>query len=129
MYDNGDGVAEDDAEAVKWFRLAAEQGLANAQHNLGVMYDNGEGVPQDVAAFRLAADQGFAEAQVSLSFIYANGIGVPQDLVLAHLWSNLAATHGQAGGAENRDLFATLMTPDQIAEAQRLAREWTAAHQ
>lgn len=47
MYDNGEGVPEDDKEAVKWFRLAAEQGDANAQSNLGVMYDNGRGVPED----------------------------------------------------------------------------------
>jgi TPR repeat protein len=52
-------VQEDDVEAVKWFRLAAEQGDASAQYNLGVMYTNGEGVPKDdvTAArwYRLAA--------------------------------------------------------------------------
>ena len=62
MYDNGEGVIQDDKEAVKWFRLAAEQGYARAQHNLGVMYRNGEGVRQDdkeaVTWYRLAAEQG-----------------------------------------------------------------------
>ena len=47
MYDNGEGVPEDDAEAAGWLRLAADQGHAGAQHNLGVMYANGEGVLQD----------------------------------------------------------------------------------
>jgi len=47
MYDNGRGVSEDDAEAVRWFRLAAEQGNGSAQYNLGVMYINGDGVPKD----------------------------------------------------------------------------------
>ena len=47
MYANGEGVAEDDAEAVGWYRLAADQGDANAQNNLGWMYANGEGVLQD----------------------------------------------------------------------------------
>ena len=47
MYANGEGVLEDDIEAVKWFKLAAEQGYAKAQYNLGLMYDNGEGVIQD----------------------------------------------------------------------------------
>ena len=47
MYANGEGVLEDDKEAVKWFKLAAEQGYAKAQYNLGLMYDNGEGVIQD----------------------------------------------------------------------------------
>ena len=47
MYANGEGVPEDDAEAVKWYRLAADQGDASAQNNLGLMYDVGEGVPED----------------------------------------------------------------------------------
>ena len=48
-YSIGDGVPEDDAEAVRWFRLAADQGFANAQYNLGIMYDTGDGVPEDDA--------------------------------------------------------------------------------
>ena len=62
MYDLGEGVPEDDAEAVKWYRKAAEQGNADAQCNLGIMYDLGEGVPEDDAEaakwFRKAAEQG-----------------------------------------------------------------------
>ncbi|MCP4827986.1 MAG: sel1 repeat family protein, partial [Proteobacteria bacterium] len=49
MYNKSLGVSEDYAEAVKWYRLAADQGYADAQCNLGVMYDNGQGVPQDYA--------------------------------------------------------------------------------
>ena len=49
MYANGEGVPEDDAEAVRWYRLAADQGHAGAQYNLGVMYANGEGVVEDDA--------------------------------------------------------------------------------
>ena len=47
MYDKGQGVPQDDKEAVKWYRLAAEQGDAYAQSNLGVTYEKGQGVPQD----------------------------------------------------------------------------------
>ena len=47
MYTKGEGVPENDTEAVKWYRMAAEQGIASAQYNLGVMYANGQGVPQD----------------------------------------------------------------------------------
>ena len=47
MYATGEGVPEDDTEAVRWYQLAAAQGDAPAQFNLGVMYDNGESVPQD----------------------------------------------------------------------------------
>ena len=69
-YDLGEGVPEDDSEAVKWYRKAAEQGYASAQFNLGVMYDLGEGVPEDdseaVKWYRKAAEQGYASAQYFL---------------------------------------------------------------
>lgn len=62
MYRDGRGVPQDDKEAVKWFRKAAEQGFATAQSNLGWMYEKGRGVPQDdkeaIKWYRKAADQG-----------------------------------------------------------------------
>ena len=63
----GYGVTQSDSDAVKWFRLAADQGYAKAQYNLGVMYDNGQGVtqsdPEAVKWFRKAAEQGHSGAQ------------------------------------------------------------------
>jgi TPR repeat protein len=127
MYTNGEGVPQDFREAVRWYRLAAEQGYSSAQYILGRMYDHGEGVPQDHAEaakwYRLAAEQGELLSQTGLGVLYANGRGVPQDYVLAHMWFNLAAAHGSESGRTYRDNVAKLMTPDQIAEAQRLARE------
>jgi uncharacterized protein len=86
MYDEGKGVPQDYAEAVKWYRRAAEQGHARAQHNLGAMYFNGRGVLQDCVEAekwrRRAAEQGFAEAQMSLAGAYATGEGTTQDYVL-----------------------------------------------
>lgn len=125
------GLAQDYAEAVKWYRKAAEQGYAQAQHNLGAIYDNGSGVPQNYAEavkwYRRAADQGHASAQKELGNMYAYGLGVPQDYVQAHKWYNLAAAHDPGtGAAVNRALVAHKMSPVQIAEAQRLAREWKA---
>ena len=85
-------MPEDSAKAVKWYRLAADQGLAEAQHNLGVMYYNGHGVLQDYATalewYRKAADQGFAGAQINLGRMYADGRGVPQDNAEAALSSS-----------------------------------------
>jgi len=82
MYVLGRGVSEDYAEALKWYRLAAEQGYADAQYALGKAYDDGEGVPQDYAEavkwYRLAAERGQPDAQFNLGVMYAMGQGVPQ---------------------------------------------------
>ena len=88
------------SEAARWYRLAADQGFARAQFNLGVMYATGRGVPQDDAEavrwYRLAADQGFDSAQSSLGLRYATGEGVPQDDAEAVRWYRLAADQGHA---------------------------------
>ena len=113
---------------MRWYRLAAEQCDALAQCNLGYMYDTGRGVPQDYKEalrwYRLAAEQGFASAQFNLGLMYDTGQGVPQDCVQAHMWFNLAGAAGDPDGVKNRDIVTAKMTPAQIAEAQRLAREW-----
>jgi len=87
MYDNGEGVPENDAEAVKWYRKAADQGLVDAQYNLGLMYGNGEGVPENdaeaIRLYRKAADQEYAKAQFNLGLMYDNGEGVPENRVLS----------------------------------------------
>ena len=68
---------------MRWYRLAAEQGDASAQYNLGGMYANGEGVLKDEAEavrwYRMAANQGNASAQYNLGAMYANGRGVLKD--------------------------------------------------
>ena len=133
MYDVGRGVPHDHAQALKWYRLAADRGNAWAQFNLGLMYDNGRGVPQDYAQavkwYRLAADQGYAWAQNNLGNMYELGQGVPQDYVEAHKLFNLAAASVSSGdtrerAVKNRDRVAGMMTPAQIAEAQKRAGEW-----
>ena len=133
MYERGQGVTQDDTEAARWYRKAAEQGNANAQFFLGVRYIEGKGVPQDYARavgwWRKAAEQGVAEAQYNLGNMYYNGKGVPQDYVQAHMWSNLAASRFPPSeyrdqAVKNRDIVAKKMTPAQISEAQKLAREW-----
>jgi uncharacterized protein len=120
------------SEAAKWYRLAAEQGDTRAQFSLGLMYNEGVGVPQNhteaMKWYRRAADQGHPMAQFFLGLMYAYGEGVPQDYVRAHMWFNLAATAETAERrllpAENRDLVARKMTPTEIAEAEKLASEW-----
>ncbi len=135
MDNNGQGAPQDNATAVsRRRRKAADQVRdADAQYSLASLYDTGLGVPQDYAAaaswLRKAADQGHATAQYNLGVMYENGRGVPQDYVQAHKWFNLAASRATEAyvreqGTKNRDTVAAQMTPQQIAEAQRLAREW-----
>ncbi len=133
MYYKGEGTPPNYAEAMKWYRRAAEQDHVDAQYNLGFMYANGEGVPPDYAEaakwYRRAAEQGDGISQSTLGIMYAKGYGVPQEFVRAHMWLNLAASRLPLGydhdtAVRNREYAASLMTPAQIAEAQRLAREW-----
>ena len=84
MYANGEGVSRDDKQAAFWFRKAAEQGYAEAQLILGLMYNEGQGglekdYSQAVAWFRKAAEQALAMAQYNLGVMYANGAGVTHD--------------------------------------------------
>jgi len=135
MYFEGRGVPQDEVAAVRWFELAANQGNPSAQSMLGFIHFRGQGVSQDYAVaarwFELAANQGQADAQGRLGAMYFNGQGVPQDYVTAYMWFYLAAS--RLSDADLRDLAvkgraraATQLTPNQLAEAQRLAREWEA---
>ena len=126
-------MAQDHAQAVVWYRKAADQGDALAQFDLGWMYDDGRGVAQDYAQaliwFRKAAEQGLTLAQFNLGWMYGQGQGVQQDYVRAHMWFNIAAAGASDASFRDksvkyRDLVAAEMTPAQIAEAQRMAREW-----
>ncbi len=137
-YATGRGVPLDDIEAARWYQLAAEQGYDVAQYNLGVLYDIGRGLPQnDIQAmrwYRSAAEQGHADAQWNLGVMYEAGVGVPQDYVAAYVWFSLSAA-GRQNADRNRELVirgrdrvASTMSPDEFAEAQRLTREWNAAH-
>ena len=84
--------------------------------------------PTEIEELRLAAEQGDPDAQAFLAFMYATGQGVPQDYVQAHKWINLAASRTTTEKAGDhrlaRDEVAEKMTASQVAEAQRLAREW-----
>ena len=118
---------QDHGEAVRWYRLAAEQGLAVAQNNLGVLHEKGEGVLQDhgeaVRWYRLAAEQGHAKAQFHLGLAYHKGEGVIQDNILAHMWFNIAGSKEFTPARDMRDISAELMTRTDVSKAQQLARK------
>ncbi len=173
IYRSGQGVPQDDVEAVKWYRRAAEQGFAEAQFQVGEMYRKGEGVPKDYAEaakwfdmaaakdngraqdgflamghnsaaayntgdyatalliWRLLAERGYLDSQFRLGVMYSGGNGVPQDYIIAYMWFDIAASQGydHKVAKARRVITAGKMTPEQIAETQRLARDWTAKHQ
>src|SRR5262249_43795187 len=135
-YYRGRGVPQNDSEAAKWFRLAADQGNATARFTLGVMYGEGRGVPQGYAEAgrwdRLAAEHGGARAWDTRGRAYARGGGVTQTAADAHMGSTLAAapfpandTRNRTAAVKNRDAVASEMSSEQLAEAQKRAREWT----
>ncbi len=133
MYETGSGVRKDFAKAMKWYAKAAEQGVADAQIKLAAMYREGRGVPQDFLEaekwYRRAAEQGDTAAQITLGVMYFEGKEIPRDKVQAHMWLNIAASRLSPGTqrdtvVENRKIVASWMTLTQIAEAQKMAREW-----
>jgi TPR repeat protein len=101
-YLTGDGVAGDDAEAVKWFRKAADQDDPDGERYLAEMYVSGRGVPADNAEaakwLRLAAAQGDARSEHNLAVMYLQGMGVPKNTTEAAKWMRKAADQGLPEG-------------------------------
>ena len=128
IYYDGEVVPEDSAVAIRWWRKAAEQGLADAQFWMGWMYEIGEGVSRDFSTaviwYRKAAEQSDADAQCNLGLKYRDGSGVSKDLVAAYMWLDLATSHGGQFAERLRNDLEKTMSPDRIAEARKLSREW-----
>ena len=118
MYFTGAGVIKNYAEALKWYRKAADQGLAEAQYALAEMYHKGYGVPVDVSQamtwYRKAADQGNVLAQYSLGWIFYTGEIVSRDYTMAHKLFDLAASQGLEKAVKGRTLVEEKMELEQI---------------
>jgi uncharacterized protein len=103
MYDSGEAVPQNFAEAAKWYRKAAEQGDATAQYNLFAMYHRGQGVHRDDAEalrwLRKAVDQDYSEAQRALGLSYLDGWGVSQNFAEAMKWLSLTESESRRPGA------------------------------
>ncbi|MGE5247598.1 MAG: tetratricopeptide repeat protein [Verrucomicrobiota bacterium] len=132
MYRKGRGVPRDYEKAVQWLNRAAAQGDAVAEYQLGKMHGSGYGVPQDYAAafrwFHRSAEKGYSRAQYRVGMMYKLGRGVPKNNVFAYMWLSLVVSRPYDWGSRKaslaRDAVAADMTPDEVAEARRLAREW-----
>ncbi len=108
------------------------QGVSVAQYRLGIMYDNGWGVPpsdtEAVKWYREAAEQGNPFAQHDLAFMYAAGTGVAQDFVRAYMWLNVAVASGNSLMVKHLNSIAGKLNSAQIEEAQEMARRWMETH-
>jgi len=117
-------VSDDFSEAIIWYRQRAFQGHADAQYYLGLMYALGKGLPRDYEKaaiwYRKAAEQGYADAQFDLGRLYAVGDGVEQDLVQAYILISLAAKQEHKKALKTKDFIAMQMSPQEMAEAQKL---------
>ena len=103
----------------------AERGDKIEQNNLGVMYKNGEGVPQDykeaVKWYTKSAEQGVANAQRAVGVCYANGHGVAKNPIEGYAWYNIAIANGNEDAKEN--IKEIELSPEQLIEAQSLSTE------
>jgi TPR repeat protein len=125
-------VERDDVRAAHWYGLAADQGDASAQNNLGVMFASGQGVQQDdrraVYWYTQAAEQGHALAQYNLGGMYNSGRGVARDPVRAYMWMLLAADGGDATANVNKTIVARRLSPSEIGHAIDLSHRWQLSH-
>lgn len=128
LLEEGLGVAKDEKEAARWYQAAAEQGDEHAQHSLAHMYWDGRGVGKDLEQaarwMRRAADQGHQDTFADMGDMYWRGIGVDRDPVSAAMWWALAADKGDTAAAKSLSRARAAMTPDQVREANEMAREW-----
>ncbi|MDC0305254.1 TonB family protein [bacterium] len=126
MYYLGDGVPQDYAEALKWFRKSAAQGNAKAQLGLGVIYLGGKGVPKDYAEslkwFRKSAEQGDAKGPYMLGVMYAEGAGVPKSKKEAAKWHRMSAERGYAPAQCELALICSLGIGVPVNEKE--AKKW-----
>ena len=128
MYANGFGVMMDDAEALKWYGMAAASGHAEAQYNLGVMHANGWGVPMNdeeaAKLYRQSAEQGFVQAMSALAYVSYRGIGVDEDVAAGYMWYHVAAELGDFSAIANRDALAEKLSQEDMLTAKANAAKW-----
>jgi len=107
--------------SLRWYRLAAERGVAEAQFNLAALSPPGDAAA--VSWFRLAAERGLAAAQFNLALRYRDGNGVNADNTTAYFWLTLAAAKQYPNAEAIRDRLAESLSPEEVEKARNLAVE------
>lgn len=125
MHSYGRGVPKDAVEAVRWWKLSAEQDNAKAWLRLANSYYHGDGAEKDVfEAFRfaqMAARQGHIADYLLLGDMYEEGAGTYQNFVSAYMWYNISCAKGSSFGCLRRDKIAKDLPVSLLAEGQELA--------
>ncbi len=125
MFRRGHGVVQSDSEALKWYLLAAEQGLKEAQFNIGMMHEYGHGLPKSneeaVKWLQMAATQGHSVAAQRVGAAFENGWSVLKDYRKAYIWFTIGSENGSELARQSRDAIAVRMTPEEVSEAQAMA--------
>lgn len=124
----GAGTNQNFAEAAKWYNISASMNNPDAQFELGVMYEHGKGVIKNqttaISMYKKSAEQNNPKSQYNLGAMYARGDGALRNNQLAYFWLTLAASQGLADAAKARSEVASMMSPAQIAEAEKTAAAW-----
>jgi uncharacterized protein len=129
LYEMGQGVTKNQDEAEKWYKKSAKLGDSEAQWWLGLIY-SAEGRYRAAEYYlRMAAESRDELSQYALGQMYSEGKGVIQDFAQAHMWFNLSAAQNYKPAKKAKDDIEKNMTQNQIAEAQKLAREWIKEHE
>ena len=119
-------IKGDYTAALRDWKPLAQQGDADAQKSLGLMFEEGRGVAQNyktaVKWYRLAAEQAHIKAQYHLAVMYEDGQGVVRDYVYAYMWYIVAANNGDALAVWQKDYLEKQMTSAQIENAKKLAK-------
>ena len=133
MYEIGRFLPKDHNLSLQWYLRAAEQGKPEAQHLVCLKYYFGEHIIQDHSAALqwclLAAEQGHLSSQMQLAVMFSKGVAIRRDIVKAHMWSNIASALGFGAAGSYRDLLADRMSPEQVADAQVMAKQWMDEYQ
>jgi TPR repeat protein len=127
MYYKGQGVGQDYAQALKWFKMAAEHGIPEAQFNLGIMYSNEEAswhsFAEAIKWFQKAAKQNYTKAQYNIGVMYILGEGVQPNNIKAYAWLSLAYDNGEQRAKNVLLKLNSQMTSSEIEKAVKEAEE------
>jgi TPR repeat protein len=128
MHYEGKGIPRNDKEAMKWLMMSSKKGNGKADFQIGLMVEAGHGAKQDnkeaTKWYTKSAEKGYAKAQRILGLKHRDGAGVSKNIVTARMWLNIAGSYGSEEALKEGYHLKKEMTPDQVAESDKLTREW-----